>query len=124
MYPYWGRILGMVFIVAGIVIFLKRVFQYGIFDLSGASLPIGFGLMMVFFSKEKDFDERIAYLKFKALAVAVPVATILTMLINYSQNFQDYSIETDTWFSISAFEFLSIVLIIAIGWFYYLRYRE
>jgi len=124
MYPYWGRFFGLFLILIGILIFFVRVNRYDIVDLAGLSFPLAIGLMMVFFSKEKDFDERIAYLKFKSLTVAVPIAAIATMLINYVRNFTGYSIETDSWFSISAFEYLTMALLIAIGWFHYLKIRE
>lgn len=123
-YPYWGRVLGLIIILVGILIFLRRVIQYDIVDFTGASFPMAMGLMMIFFAKEKDFDERIAYLKFKSLAVAVPMAAVVTMIINYFENYAGYSIATDSWFSISAFEYLTITLAISIGWFNYLKYKE
>ncbi len=123
-YPYWMKIFGLLIILAGIGIFIYRISKFDILDLTGVSFPLAMGLVFIFFSKEKDFDERIAFLKFKALAVAVPIAAAIVMAINYSQNFQNYSIETDSWFSISAFEYLSITLLIAMGWFYYLKYKE
>jgi multisubunit Na+/H+ antiporter MnhB subunit len=93
-------------------------------DFAGLSFPVAMGLIMIFFSREKVYDERIAYLKFRSLAAAVPLGALVAMLINYVQNYEGYSIETDSWYSISAFEYLSITLIIAIGWFQYLRVKE
>ena len=124
LYPFWGKYAGLLIILFGFVVFFYRIIQYDIFDLTGVSFPVAIGLMMVFFTKEKDFDERVAYLKFKSLATAVPVAAIITMLVNYIENFSNYSIETDFWFSISAFEYLSIVLVIALGWFHFLKLKE
>jgi len=124
LYPFWGKYAGLLIILFGLTIFLYRVIQYDIVDLTGVSFPIAIGLMMIFFTKEKDFDERIAYLKFKSLATAVPVAAIITMFVNYIENFNSYSIETDFWLSISAFEYLSIVLVIALGWFHFLKLKE
>jgi hypothetical protein len=124
LYPSWGRAIGLIIMFLGIIIFLRRVFQYDIIDLAGGSFPLAMGLMMIFFSKEKDFDERIVYLKFKALAAAVPLAAVVTMIINYIKNYGDYSIENNAWFSISAFEYLTIVLAIAIGWLHYLKLKE
>lgn len=123
-YPFWGKIVGSIIIFIGIIIFLHRIIEYDIFDLSGGSFPVAIGLMMIFFSKEKDYDERIAYLKFKSLAAAVPVAGMITVLINYLENFNGYSIGTDSWYSISAFEYLTITMAIAIGWFHILKYKE
>jgi len=122
-YPYWFRFLGLIVILVGMTVFLTRLYKYEIVDLSAAGFPVAMGLMFIFFSKEKTFDERIAYLKFKSLAVAVPVSAIIVMLINYSKNYGGYSIETDSWYSISAFEYLAIMLSLAIGWFQYLKIK-
>ncbi|WP_215226857.1 hypothetical protein [Echinicola shivajiensis] len=123
MYPYWTRFLGIIIIVLGAIIFFQRMYEYNIIDLAGGSFPIAMGLMLIFFSKEKDFDERIAFLKFKSLAISIPIATIITMIINYIENFNGYSIDTDSWFSISAFEYLSITLIVAIICLQYLKLK-
>ncbi|WOK07105.1 hypothetical protein RT717_00530 [Imperialibacter roseus] len=124
LYPYWTKALGGVTILFGLIVFLHRLTEYQIMDFAGLSFPVAMGLVMIFFSREKVYDERIAYLKFRSLAAAVPLGAVITMLINYVRNYQGYSIETDSWYSISAFEYLSITLIIAIGWFQYLRVKE
>ncbi|SDJ98885.1 hypothetical protein SAMN05421823_101594 [Catalinimonas alkaloidigena] len=122
-YPYWAKWLGAASILFGLIVFLYRVLHYEIVDIRGGSFPVAIGLTLIFFSREKTFDERIVFLKFKALAMAVPLAVAITMLINYSYNFEGYSIETDSWFSISAFEYLTIALLVALGWFHYLRIK-
>lgn len=124
MYPYWTKTLGLVLIFVAIIFFVFRITQYEIIDIAGASFPVAMGLIMIFFSKEKAFDERIAHLKFKSLAVAVPVAAVVAMLINYFQNYNGYTVGTNSWYSISAFEYLSITLTIAIGYFQYLKLKE
>lgn len=118
------KILGVAMILFAILIFIYRITTFDIVDLAGASFPVGFGLMLIFFSKEKEFDERTVYLKFKALAIGVPMAALITMLINYFHNFSGYSIETDSWYSISAFEYLSIAMLLSLGWYQYLRIKE
>ncbi|PHN08203.1 hypothetical protein [Flavilitoribacter nigricans] len=123
-YPNKMRILGIILILGAILIFIYRMTSFNIVDLSGASFPVAFGLILIFFSKEKDSDERTVYLKFKALALGVPLAAVIVMLINYYYNFAGYSIETDSWYSISAFEYLSLALILALGAFHYLKYKE
>lgn len=123
-YPHWIKFFGLIFVFLTILLFSYRISLYGIVDFAGASFPVAIGLIMIFFSKEKTFDERIIYLKFKSLALSVPVAAVIVMGINYLENYDGYSFETDSWYSISAFEYLTITLTIAIGWFYYLRYRE
>jgi hypothetical protein len=123
-YPNQMKIFGVLMILAAILIFVYRITTYGIVDFAGASFPVAFGLIMIFFSREKDFDERTVYLKFKALALGVPIAAIIVMGINYYYNFKGYSIETDNWYSISAFEYLTLALLLSLGWFYYLRIKE
>ena len=124
MYPRWTKWIGWALILWAVSFFLYRSLHYGVVDVVGASFPVAMGLILIFFSREKEFDERIVYLKFKSLALSVPMTAILVSLINYSRNFSSYSVETDSWYSISAFEFLSITLIVSIGLFHYLRYKE
>jgi hypothetical protein len=124
LYPLWVKTIGFILIIASAFVFVYRILLFEIVDLSGASSSVAMGLIMIFFSKEKIVDERIVQLKFKSLAVAVPTAALITMLINYSKNFSQYSIETDSWYSISAFEYLTITLCIAIGIFSILKVRE
>ncbi|WP_421871003.1 hypothetical protein [Marinoscillum sp.] len=124
LYPSWMKVLGLLFIVGGLIIFFHRISQYDIIDFAGLSFPVAVGLTFIFFSRGKEFDERIVFLKFKALAIAVPLVAFATMLINYYFNFEGYSIEADSWFSISAFEYLSLTLIVALGLNQYLLYKE
>lgn len=123
-YPSGMKFLGLAMIFFAILIFVYRITTYNIMDTAGASFPIAFGLILIFFSREKDQDERTVYLKFKALALGVPLAAVITMGINYLHNFNGYSIETDSWYSISAFEYLTVALLLALVSFYYLRYKE
>lgn len=123
-YPNKMKILGLVMIFLAIIVFMHRITTYAIVDVSAASFPIAFGLIMIFFSKEKDSDERTVYLKFKALALGVPLAAVIAMAINYGYNFKGYSIETDSWYSISAFEYLTLALLLALACFHYLKYKE
>lgn len=123
-YPNWMKIVGVAMILGAILIFIYRITSFKIFDLAGASFPIAFGLILIFFSREKDSDERTVYLKFKALALGVPMAAVIVMIINYYYNFEGYSIETDSWYSISAFEYLSLALVLSLASFHYLKYKE
>lgn len=123
-YPNKMKILGVIMIFLAVIIFIHRMTTYSIVDISAASFPIAFGLILIFFSKEKDSDERTVYLKFKALALGVPLAAVVAMVINYAYNFRGYSIETDSWYSISAFEYLTLALAFALACFHYLKYKE
>jgi hypothetical protein len=103
LYPYWTKALGGATILFGFIVFFHRLSEYQITDFAGLSFPVAMGLIMIFFSSEKIYDERIGYLKFRSLAAAVPLGATATMVINYLQNYESYSIETDSWYSISAF---------------------
>lgn len=124
MYPIWFKPLGFMLLVLAVSIFLYRIHIFDITDFSGASFPFSMGLMLIFFAREKVTDERVIFLKIKSLAIAVPIAAFATQLINYSQNYKGYSVKTNSWFSISAFEFLSITLLIALGIYYYLKIKD
>ncbi len=123
-YPFWIKILGVILILTGLGVFLFRSNVYEIEDFIGFSSPLSFGLMMIFFSKERVTDERTIYLKFKSLALAVPLAAILASIYNYSKNFKAYRINIDNWYSISAFEYLSITMLIALVTFHFLKARD
>ncbi|WP_149274649.1 hypothetical protein [Pareuzebyella sediminis] len=122
-YPHQFKFVGILLIILALITFLYRIVTYDIVDLTGASLPVASGLALIFFSKDKDFDERIIYLKFKSLAIGVPGAAIIVMLINYYYNFNGYSVETNSWYSISAFEYLTIALGMALGCYYYFKVK-
>ena len=123
-YPYWMKFLGLGLIILGLVFFVNRILTYDIFDLASFSSPAAFGFIFIFFSKEIDQDERIVYLKYKALAFSIPATAFVISLINYYFNFNGYSIETDSWYSISAFEYLTLALIFGQLFFYVLKRRE
>jgi hypothetical protein len=123
-YPYWAKFFGYGIVLFAVITFIYRFSVYGIFDLAAFSLPFSFGLIALFFSKERENDERVVYLKFRSLAIAVPLAAVVVSLINYAVNFSNYNFETDSWFSISAFEYLSISLVFAIAIFHFLKTWE
>lgn len=123
-YPYYFKFLGLILLAFALFILVKRYLSFGIFDLKAFSTPASFAFMFIYFSKEKDQDERIILLKYKALSLAIPVVAILFSLLDYSVNFKGYSIETDSWFSHSAFEYLAISLLAANGVFQLLKFKE
>jgi hypothetical protein len=61
--------------------FLRKYFLFDLMDAE-TTQPICIGLIILFFSQGKADDERIHYLKFRALAFAVLNALILTWLLN------------------------------------------
>ncbi len=122
-YSFSARYVGFALILLGTVIFIHRIVSYDIIDVSGFSFPVAIGLIIVFFSRERNFDERLVYLKFKSLAISIPIITAVTSAINYFHNFSGYSIDTDSWYSISAFEYLSLVLILALCLFHFHKWK-
>ncbi|MGR3811338.1 hypothetical protein [Jiulongibacter sp. NS-SX5] len=123
-YPHYFRYFGLILLALSIGIFLYRLSEFGIFDLTAFSTPAAFSLVFIYFSKEKMNDERVVLLKFKALALAIPIAGLIFALLDYSVNFDGYSIETDSWYSHSAFEYLTLALLLAYGIFQFLKFKE
>ncbi|WP_119079919.1 hypothetical protein [Chitinophaga alhagiae] len=120
-YAYWAKILGVLLILAGIFSFFQQHYKKGVYDLNELAVGLSWGLVFIFFSKERTDDEMVRSLKFKALAVAVIVSFSLTHLYNYV--FLNWRLERghDVILSISAYQFLAITLLIATGYFYYLK---
>ncbi|MEI9946073.1 MAG: hypothetical protein WDN26_17855 [Chitinophagaceae bacterium] len=120
-YSYWTKILGLLVIIAGIISFFLKYNRKGIFDLNELAIGFSWGLVFIFFSKERTDDEMIQGLKFKALTRAIIVAFFITHLYNYIFLNWRFKREHDIILSISAYQFLALTLIIATGSFYYLK---
>jgi hypothetical protein len=122
-YSYWAKILGLVIIAAGVISFFQQHHRKGIFDFNELGVGFSWGLIFIFFSKEKTDDEMVQALKFKALARAVIVAFFITHLYNYLFLNWDFTRAHDTILSISAYQFLALTLVIATASFYYLKHQ-
>ena len=120
-YSYWTKILGLMIIIAGVISFFLQYHKKGIFDSNELAIGFSWGLVFIFFSKEKMDDEMIHGLKFKALARAIIVGFFITHLYNYVFLNWRFKREHDIILSISAYQFLALTLIIATGSFYYLK---
>lgn len=122
-YSHWTKFLGLLIIAAGIFSFFQQHHKKGVFDLNELAIGFSWGLVFVFFSKEKTDDEMIQGLKFKALARAIIVAFFITHLYNYL--FLNWRFERgqDTILSISAYQFMALTLILATASFYYLKHQ-
>ncbi|MBO9150820.1 hypothetical protein ACFOTA_01260 [Chitinophaga sp. GCM10012297] len=122
-YSHWFKILGALVIIAGIFSFFQQHYKKGVYDFNELAVGISWGFVFIFFSKEKTDDEMMRSLKFKALSIAVIVSFSLTHLYNYL--FLNWRLERgkDIILSISAYQFLALTLIIATGYFYYLRHQ-
>ncbi|GEM_PF-1040507 len=118
------KIIGILFILWGIYSFFVKYREHHLWDINLVSGLLCWGLSFILFSSEKTDDERTHHHKFKALTWAVPAGLIITHLINYfflSPAEPDSGKYTP---SVSAYVALSIVLIIALGLFYYLQYQD
>jgi hypothetical protein len=70
---------------------------------------LSFGLMMVFFSRENDEDERIELIKYKSLAFGFFITFILHLIVNYSGSVSSYIyIITTLLISIICFQILKL----------------
>jgi hypothetical protein len=120
-FPYapWFKGLGLILIVVGIISFILRYKKNGVFDFNELAIGLCFGLLFIFFSKEKVDDEMIHQLKFKALTKAVFVTFFLMHLYNYIFLNWRFERENDMILSISAYQFLAATLILATGIFYF-----
>ena len=122
-YSFWVKILGLIVIVTATITFFATHHKKGVWDFNELAVGISWGLLFVFFSKEKTDDEMIQSLKFRALAVAIISAFSITHLYNYI--FLNWRLERSDgiFLSISAYQFLALTLLIATACFYYLRYQ-
>jgi len=122
-YSYWTKLMGLGIMIAGCVSFFLQHQRKGIFDFNELAIGLSWGLVFVFFSREKTDDEMMQGLKFKALARAIIVSFFITHLYNYLFLNWDFTRPHDTILSISAYQFLALTLLIATGSFHYLKHQ-
>lgn len=120
-YAFWTKVLGALIAVASIVNFVAQYNKTGKFDLNELCLGLSWGLLFIFFSKEKVDDEMMQRLKFKALARATIVAFFIAHLYNYLFLNWNHELHRDSILSISAYQFMALTLIIAYVVFQYLK---
>lgn len=109
--------------LASIASFFFQHHKKGMYDFNELAVGLSWGFVFIFFSKEKTDDEMVRSLKFKALAVAVIVAFSITHLYNYIFLNWRLEREKDIILSISAYQFLALTLMMATGYFYYLKHQ-
>lgn len=122
-YSYWTKFLGLLIIIAGMVSFFRQYHKKGIFDTNELAIGLSWGLVFIFFSKERTDDEMIHSLKLKALTRAIIIAFSITHLYNYLFLNWRFRREHDMILSVSAYQFLALTLIIATITFHYLKHR-
>lgn len=122
-YASWAKILGGVIAIAGLASFFYQHHRKGFFDFNELAIGLSWGLVFIFFSKERTDDEMVHQLKFKALAKALIIAFTFTHLYNYI--FLNWRLKRDSGMilSISAYQFFALALAIATIIFYVHRFQ-
>ncbi len=118
------KIIGLLLLIWAVISFLIRHSKYAIWDFELLCGLICWGLCFIFFAREKVDDERIHHLKFRALAWAVPLGLFLTHLVNYFYLNQGEPDSGKYTRSISAYSSIAMILTIAVGTFYFLKFKE
>lgn len=121
-YSYWFKILGLLMVLAGIVFFARTYFHQDRLDFNDLSVGMSWGLVFIFFSRERQDDEMIHSLKYKALTRAIIIVFFITQSYNYIFLNWNFKRGRDTIQSISAYQFMALALLVATGYFYLLRY--
>ena len=121
-WSYWTKLLGLLIIIAGIISFFLKHSRKGVYDFNDLAIGLSWGLVFIFFSKEKTDDEMVRSLKFKALTRSLIIAFFITHLYNFLYLNWYYKRNQDLLLSISAYQFLALTLIIATFSFYYYKH--
>jgi len=77
------KLVGILCILWGFFSFFSKYWTYQLWDINLITGLSCWGLIFIFFSREKIDDERIQQFKFQAVTWAVPVGLFITHLINY-----------------------------------------
>ena len=122
-YAYGSKLLGLLLLFAGVISFFVQYQKKSVYDFNELAVGFSWGFIFIFFSKEKNDDEMIRGLKFKALTRAVIIAFSVTHLYNYIFLNWRLKRENDIILSISAYQFLALTLLTATAIFYYLKHQ-
>lgn len=123
-YSYNMKIVGLLCILWGVCSFIFNYRRYELVDLNLLAGLSCWGLVFIFFSKEKIDDERIHLLKFQALSWALPVGFFITHLINYFFLSPQEPNSGKLIQSIPAYPSLVIILLLALSLYHYLKHRN
>jgi hypothetical protein len=125
-FPYapWFKGLGIILVLIGIASFLNQHRKTGVFDYNELAVGACFGFLFIFFSREKNDDEMVHQLKFKAITRSLFITFFITHLYNYIFLNWRYQRDNDLILSVSAYQFLAITLIMATGMFYFQRWFD
>jgi hypothetical protein len=124
-YPAWTRTAALILIfVWAPFVFLRKLLAFDIFDIEVITEPICVGMIILFFSKEKVDDERIHYLKFRALAFAAINSAILCWVMTKLLFNWDYSVSTDKLYPMSASMYIILMISLAYARLFYLKMKS
>jgi hypothetical protein len=123
-YSYKMKVVGILLICWGIYSCYAKYRQFDLIDLNLLAGISCWGLVFIFFSKEKIDDERIHQLKFQALTWAVPVGLCITHLLNYLFLSSPDRNSGQLFDSISAYQSLVMMLLLSLGLFHYLKHKN
>jgi hypothetical protein len=123
-YSHKLKFLGMLLILWGSYLFASKYWQHHLLDLNLLSSLSCWGLIFIFFSKEKIDDERVHQIKFQALTWAVPSGLAITQLVNYFILDKARYNSGKILESISAYQSLVVILLLAFGLFHFLKYKN
>lgn len=121
-YPSWTRSIALILIfIWAPFSFFRKYWAFDLIDIEMAAQPICIGLVILYFSREKIDDERIHYLKFRALAFAVINGLLISWLITKYLYDWNYTVKEDLIHPISTSIFLIITVIVAYARLFYLK---
>lgn len=123
-FSYRLKVVGVLLLAWAIISFFLKYMKHAIWDVQLLVALVCWGLCFIFFSKERIDDERIHHLKFRALAWGLPLGLFLTHLINYFFLSPEEPDSGKYVRSISAYTSIAMILTIATGAFYYLKFKE
>lgn len=123
-YSHKMKVLGLMLILWGIYSFVSKYWQHNLVDLNLMASLACWGLVFIFFSKEKIDDERVHQAKFQALTWSVPAGLFITHLINYVALSKAEPDSVTLIDSISAYQSLALILLLAFGMFHYLKLKN
>lgn len=118
------KIVGILLLIWAVISFFLKHTKHAIWDFELLAALVCWGLCFIFFSKEKIDDERIHHLKFRSLAWGLPLGLFITHLINYFFLSPEEPDSGKYVQSISAYSSIAMVLMIATGAYYYLKFKE
>lgn len=117
------KIGGLIVLLLGLIAMIVK------FDRMVLSAAANLGLVMIFFAKEPFDDERVQQLKLKALFHAIWAAIGFNFSVTFSYVIRQVwpalgSAPPVFGSGISAWELLSIVLLVALGFFHFWRWQD